>query len=174
MAKAAQKGKGKGAAKNAPKGGKPVNSLAVLLGLIAMIPFSLPTLMVLFIGLLPSLVAALVERGGSRYAWLCVGGINLSGLAPWLFDLWFGHHTIDYAIHLITSVQVLLVAYGAAGIGWLIYLSVPPIVSTFTAMTSQRRSAVLISKQKKLEDLWGDGVKSGGGGGSSPMIELEL
>lgn len=172
MAKAKGKGgkpeKGKGKA-----GGKPANSLLIMLTLIALVPFSLPTLLVLFCAMLPTLGAALAERGSPRYAWICVGGMNFSGLAPWLFDLWFGHHTIDYAIHQLTGVSMLLISYGAAGVGWLIYLAVPPVVSTFTSMTSQRRSVVLEAEQKKLVEIWGDSITKGASVGD-PLMELEF
>jgi hypothetical protein len=155
------KGKGKPEAKGKakPKGS---NKLLILVTAMALVPFSLPTLMVMVCAMLPTLGAALAERGGSRYAWVCVGGMNFSGLAPWLFDLWFGHHTIDYAIHQITGVSMLLISYGAAGVGWMIYLAVPPVVATFTTMTSQRRSVVLIADQKKLLEIWGDGIAKSG------------
>ncbi len=156
-AKPAAKGKGKGKGKTGG-GAKPVNRIAFLLALMAMVPFSLPTLMVMVVALLPTLGAALAERGQSRYAWICVGGLNYAGLSPWLFDLWFGHHTIDYALHEITGVSMLLAAYGAAGAGWLIYLAVPPVVSAITGMTSQRQSVTLQAQQKKLVEQWGDGI----------------
>jgi len=158
MAKPAKGKGGKAAPKANAKGG---NKLLILITAMALVPFSLPTLMVLFCAMLPTLGAALAERSGSRYAWVCVGGMNFSGVAPWLFDLWFGHHTIDYAIHQITGISMLLISYGAAGFGWMIYLAVPPVVATITTMTSQRRSVVLISDQKKLVELWGEGIAKG-------------
>jgi len=173
MAKPA-KGKGGKADKGKKASKKGSNSLLIMLTLLALVPFSLPTLMVMVCALLPTLGAALAERGPGRYAWICVGGLNFSGLAPWLFDLWFGHHTIDYAIHQITGVSMLLISYGAAGVGWLIYLSVPPVVSTFTTMTSQRRSVTLLADQKKLLEIWGDGIAKGGAATPPGGISIDI
>lgn len=142
--------------KGQKKGGS--NRLLILLTLIALVPFSLPTLVVLFVGLLPTLVAAIVERGKERYAWICVGGLNFAGLSPWLFKLWFGHHTLIYSIELVTGITMMLAAYACAGLGWLLYMSTPPVVMAFMKMTGQRRSTNLTANQKKLVETWGDGV----------------
>lgn len=143
-------------AKAAKSGG--VNRTLVFLTLMALVPFSLPTLLVMFVGLLPTIVAAVVERGSNRYAWVCVGGANFAGLAPWLFNLWFGHHTLAFAIEQVTSITLLLVAYGAAGAGSLLYLGLPPVVAAIMASTSQRRAVGLQASQRKLVEQWGDGV----------------
>ncbi|PKU26661.1 acyl-CoA synthetase [Telmatospirillum siberiense] len=143
-------------AKAAKRGG--VNRTVLFLTLMALVPFSLPTLLVMFVGLLPTIVAAVVERGNNRYGWVCVGGANFAGLAPWLFNLWFGHHTLSFAIEQVTSVTLLLVAYGTAGAGSLLYLALPPVVATIMASTAQHRSVGLQASQRKLVERWGDGV----------------
>jgi hypothetical protein len=140
------------------KGGGGGNKLLIVVTAMALVPFSLPTLMVMFVGLMPTLVAAVVERGTARYAWICVGGLNFAGLAPWLFNLWFGHHTLEYAFDQITSITMLLTAFGASAVGSLLYMSTPPVVNMVTAMTSQRRAANLAVAQKKLVEQWGDAV----------------
>jgi hypothetical protein len=125
---------------------------------LALVPFSLPTILVMFVGLLPTIVAAVVERGTNRYAWVCVGGLNFAGLAPWLFSLWFGHHTLGFALEQVTNITMLLVAYGAAGIGSALYLAMPPVVATIMSATSQSRAVGLHATQRKLVEQWGDGV----------------
>jgi hypothetical protein len=146
--------------KAAPASGKPVNRVFIFIVLMAVVPFSLPTIMVLLLGMLPTVGAAIAERGDSRYAWICVGGLNFAGLAPWLLGLWFGHHTIEYALDLLRNVGMYLSAYGAAGAAWLLYMAMPPVVGTFAAMTSQHRASALVANQKRLVEQWGEGIKS--------------
>ena len=158
--KAAAKGK----ASPQPQGkqtGHGSTNLLILLTLIALVPFSLPTLLVLFVGMLPSLVAALGERGSNRYAWICVGGFNFAGLASWLMALWFGHHEFSYALQQITDINMLMAAYGASAFGWALYIAMPPVVSTLMSANSQRRAQALVQQQRKLVDLWGDDVAKG-------------
>jgi hypothetical protein len=136
------------------------NRLLIMLTLVALIPFSLPTLLVMFVGMMPTLGAALSDRSGSRYCWLCVGGLNFAGLANWLLFLWFGHHDISSAIQMLLGDHLMLmVAYGAAGIGWLLYMAVPPVVAAIQTGTTHRRAANLASQQKKLVELWGDEIR---------------
>ena len=143
--------------------GKPPPSTARLfmtVALLALIPFSLPTMMLMFAGMLPTLVAALTDRTSARYAWICVGGMNFVGLSPAVLNLWFGHHEITYALHQVTSIPVMLMSYLAAAAGWALYFIMPPIVMTLMAATSKRRANVLHSQLKKLEEEWGKEVQS--------------
>lgn len=149
------------AASSGRKGGQAsTGRLFMTVALLALIPFSLPTMMLLFAGMLPTLVAALTDRSSSRYAWICVGGLNFAGLCPAVLTLWFGHHEITYALHQVTSVRVMLMAYVAAAGGWALYFIAPPIVMTVMAATSKRRASSLHSQLKKLEEEWGNEVRS--------------
>jgi hypothetical protein len=158
MAKAAAKGKGAAKEKDgAPaKAGsrKAGNQLLVILTLLALVPFSLPTILLLACGMLPTMAAALSRRG----AWIAVGGLNFAGLSPWLVELWFGHHTLEYAASEIFRIMPLIVAWLAAGVGWLLHLSMSPLVGVYTAVTAKRRIMVLIATQKRLVEEWGNDV----------------
>ena len=46
------------------------------------------TVLLLVLGLLPTIVAWFVDRREEKYAAYCVGGFNLSGVMPYLFVLW--------------------------------------------------------------------------------------
>ena len=155
----AKKAKAVSGAKPAKKGQTPAGKLFMTVALLAMIPFSLPTMLLLFGGMLPTLVAALIDRSTSRYAWICVGGCNFAGLCPAVLNLWFGHHEITYALHLVTNVRVMLMSYLAAAGGWGLYFIAPPIVLTIMAATSKRRAHGLHAQLKKLEEEWGTEVQ---------------
>lgn len=158
VAKAAVAAKGKGKGKAA--GG--TNKAVVLMVLAALVPFSLPTVIIAFFTLLPTLAAWTSEKGANKYAWLCVGGINFAGVVPYLFKLWFGVHTIDEALNMLSNADVLLWAYGCAGIGWLVYMSMPPMVSSWLRFTTEHRVTSLRAAQKKLVEDWGDAVAKKG------------
>lgn len=152
QAQAAAKAKKKGG------GGSGMNKVVVLMILAALVPFSLPTVTLLFFTMLPTLAAWASEKGSNKYAWLCVGGLNFAGVIKFLFDLWFGVHTLDEAFNLLSEASVLLWSYGASGIGWLMYLSMPPMVSSWLSFTTDRRVAALKAAQKRLVEEWGDEV----------------
>ncbi len=152
--------KKKKAAPAATRGKKPggMNKVVVLMILAALVPFSLPTVTLLFFTMLPTLAAWASEKGSNKYAWLCVGGLNFAGVIKFLFDLWFGVHTLDEAFDLLSEASVLLWAYGASGIGWLMYMSLPPMVSSWLSFTTDRRVAALKAAQKRLVEEWGEEV----------------
>ena len=146
----------KAPAKPQKQGG--MNKVVVLMILAALVPFSLPTVVLLFFTMLPTLAAGAREKGSGKYAWRCGGGLNFSGVIKFLFDLWFGVHTLDEAFNLLSEASVLLWAYGASGIGWLMYMSMPPMVSSWLSLTTDRRVAALKAAQKRLVEDWGDEV----------------
>jgi hypothetical protein len=154
-----------GGAKGAPARGRTrrnrgANRLVLLLTVLALVPFSLPTLLVLFCGMLPTLGAALIDRSENRYAWICVGGLNFAGLVKWLLFLWFGHHDLATAIQQVTGVTMVLAAYAGAACGWLLYMAAPPVVTAIMVVTGKRRAQVLHAQQNRLVEIWGDGIIS--------------
>lgn len=127
------------------------------------VPISLmiiPTMIVLMFSLLPTAVAFVLERNKGWYAGACVGAMNLAGAAPVLTELWFTGHTVEAAFQGISDVFALLIIYGSAAIGWVIYSTTPSIVSAYMAMTAGRRITALKAQQKELVLKWGPDVES--------------
>lgn len=149
-------------AKKGGGGGAGMNKVVVLTILAALVPFSLPTVVLLFFTMLPTMGAWASEKGSNKYAWLCVGGLNFAGVIPYLFTLWFGVHTLDEAFNMLSEAGVLLWAYGASGFGWLLYMGMPPVVSSWLSFTTDRRIAALKAAQKKLVEEWGEDVAKKG------------
>ncbi len=119
---------------------------------------ALPTVMLLGFGMLPGLVAMIVDRTEERSATFCVGGLNFCGVFPYLMDLWFGDHSLNQAITLLTDVFALAVMYGGACMGWMLYLSLPPVIASFIQVMSERRLQQLRKTQREILDEWGDEV----------------
>ncbi|MGE5547335.1 MAG: acyl-CoA synthetase [Solirubrobacterales bacterium] len=145
-------------AKGKAKAPASMNKTVVLMVLAALVPFSLPTVTLLFFTMLPTMGAWASEKGAHKYAWLCVGGLNFAGVIPFLFQLWFGVHTLDEALNMLSHADVLLWAYGTSAIGWLLYMAMPPMVSSWLSFTTEHRVASLKAAQKKLIEDWGDEV----------------
>ena len=119
---------------------------------------ALPTVMLVGFGMLPGLVAMIIDRTEERSATFCVGGLNFCGVFPYLMDLWFGDHSLDQAITQLTDVFALAVMYGGACMGWMLYLSLPPVIASFIQVMSERRLQQLRKTQRQILDEWGDEV----------------
>lgn len=121
----------------------------------------LPSTIVLMVCMIPSFVAAVVDRQVQRTAWATVGAMNFAGTLPaWLTLLQSGH-TFDGAMHVITQPAALLVAYGGAGIGMMIYTYVTPLVAGVIAGRNERRLKDIDKRQRELARKWGDEVFQG-------------
>ena len=114
-----------------------------------------PTMIVLFFGMLPTLVAYIIDRSEQKSATFCVGAINFIGVFPYVIDLWIDANTIDAALTNVTDLFAMLVMYSAAAFGWLLFMAMPTVVASFVTVLQQRKVAQLRAEQKGLIEEWG-------------------
>ena len=108
--------------------------------------------------LIPSVVAAIVDNHRQKTAWITIGCMNFVGTVPAWFALWeMGHH-VENALALLSQPRTLIMAYGAAGVGWIIYLNITPFVARLLAIRSERRLKDIDRRQKDLVRKWGQEV----------------
>lgn len=117
-----------------------------------------PTMIVIFFGMLPTLVAYIIDRTPQKSATFSVGSINFIGVFPYVLDLWGSMNTIDEALNMVTDLFSMLIMYSAAAFGWLLFMSMPAVVSSFVIVLQQRKVAQLRAEQKELIEEWGPEV----------------
>lgn len=122
--------------------------------------FSLPSLMVFAVGLMPTFVAYLIDRSDQKFGTFCVGGMNMCGVFPYVLKLWTDNHTISAATETIADVFTLLIMYAAAGFGWMMFLAIPPVIASFLSVMAQARVKTLRTLQKEIMEEWGPEVAS--------------
>lgn len=145
-----------------PQAGRGAGKMRVTVTLLILGPpmlfFFLPTWVFLILAMLPTVVAFVVDRTPSRNGWVAVAGLNFSGVAPYLMKLWFETHSMSAAMKMLSNPFDLIVMYGAAGLGWVLHMSLPPVVEAWLDVTSQRRLTQLRTTQRKLLGEWGEEV----------------
>ncbi len=135
---------------------------------------SLPSVIIVGVGMLPTIVAALIDRTEKRYASFCVGGMNLSGVFPYLLTIWTDDHSVGAAGRIVTDVFSLGVMFSSAGFGWLLFIAIPPVISAFLNVIAESRMKTLITNQKNILEEWGDDIAAGSGEGkAAPKTEPE-
>ncbi|MEQ9170935.1 MAG: hypothetical protein RIE87_06970 [Rhodospirillales bacterium] len=143
--------------------------LYFLLISVTMIAVAFPTIIVVGIAMLPAMASWITDRTDQKYGFFCIGGLNFAGMFPYLMDLWSGNHNITGALNIVTDVFALAVMYGAAMAGWLVYTVIPPVITSFMTVLTERRLSALRANQRRIVDEWGDevtlGVRAPGGGG---------
>ena len=138
---------------NSKGGGKVMTvSISVLVLLFA----ALPTTILLAVGMTPSLVALVIDVTPGRYLARCVAGLNVAGTVPFIGTLWSGVNDISSAIAIVSDPFAWLTMYGAAAIGWLLFLGLPGVVTMLRSLNAKRRVNALRAIQKELMREWGD------------------
>ena len=120
--------------------------------------FALPTILVLTVSLLPSLVAFVVDLHPRKFAARSVVCLNLAGTIPFLVPLWTHGNNVESAIKIVLDPFAWLVMYSAAGMGWLMHMGMPGIAGIIMEFDARRRIRAIQVRQQKLVEEWGEEV----------------
>jgi hypothetical protein len=118
----------------------------------------LPTTVLLAVGMIPTVVAYVVDRDPDKTAPMTVGGLNFAGVFAFTVSLWQAGHTMAALSRILTDPFAWLVMYGAAGLGWTLYYGIPPAVAGWIILRAESKIAQRIEEQRELIDLWGTEV----------------
>lgn len=117
----------------------------------------MPTTVLLLLGMLPTVVALVIDRHGGTRA-ITVGSLNLCGCLPFLLELWTTSHTMAQAVTLITDPRTIIVMYAAAGIGYMIDWALSGIVATIMIQRATGRLKAIRQRQEEMVVRWGPEV----------------
>lgn len=137
----------------------------LILGLIMAAVF-LPTTVLLAVGMLPTLVAALVDRSRRKTRAITVGAINLAGCTPFLLDMWTQGQSFEKAVSIIMDPTAIIVMYAAAAVGYMIDWAMSGIVASVLFQRGLARQQEIEKRQQELVVRWGQEVT-----GSIPLDE---
>lgn len=147
-------GKAKGKRASMGMKGNLLMVVAILVGVIF-----LPTSMILFIGMLPTVSAFFFgRRGGIRISTLTA--VNLLGCMPFVIKLWSGENTFEYSVMILTSPLTIVVIYGAAVGAYILDWVVTGVVSAYMYQKAERRIRVIEKRQEAMVEVWGKEVMS--------------
>lgn len=125
-----------------------------LVGIVSAIVF-LPTAILLLFGMIPTIVAAVVDKSKKGTKVLTVGAMNMAGCTPFLIELWTKEHTREYAMTLATDPRTVIVIYCAAATGYLIDWSLSGLVATMLVQRSHKRVENIRTEMEGLTKRWG-------------------
>lgn len=118
----------------------------------------LPATILLGIGMLPTIVAAFVDRTPERLKAMTVGGLNFAACFPFLIALGGKGHTPEAALSLITNPQTIIIMYAGAACGYLLEYGLALSVSKIMVQQARARMKKLKQEQAQLVTRWGPEV----------------
>lgn len=141
------------------QGGKGTGKLIVTgVLLLPVIAVLMPSCIVLAITMAPTVVAYIIDRTREKYLAVTVGLLNMCGTLPAEVELWSRGQTYNAAMDIVSNALFWLMAYGAAALGWVIYLMLPPILERYYGITSQAQLQSHLRKHQVLIEAWGEEV----------------
>lgn len=114
----------------------------------------------LLAGMLPSIVAWIVDRSRSKLQFRTVAAMNFSGVAPYMAMLIKQNNSTEAVQAVMATPEAWLVMYSAAGFGWGIVLFTPYFIRSAMNFFSDNKIHKLEAEQKELIEEWGTGVAS--------------
>lgn len=159
-----RKGKKRPAKKGASRGLAVLALFSVLLfGALA-----LPLFLVTSAGLIPTIAAIVIDRYPGKYLTRTVGAMNLAGLAPMVVRLWSTGDNLSAAIGILSRPTNWLIMYGAAAVGWCIFLAMPAVARIIVDLQAEQIQSQLRDRAARLVEEWGEEVK--GRADDAPLV----
>lgn len=131
--------------------------ISIFLLLVCALIFASSTL-VFAVCMLPTLVAAVIDKSPQKTLWLTIGSVNLAGTVPAWFALWEQGGSVSAAMMILSNPATLLIAFGAAAAGWVIHMNVTPLVAALIIRRNESRVKDIEKRQKELIRKWGDDI----------------
>lgn len=138
---------------------KSFNSLSasrkwLLFGFLSFIAFvTLPAVIVLLIGLLPTITILITDPKNSNKL-VIIGCFNLSGVFVYLINV-INHFSLDGAFSILSDMFNLVIMLGSAGIGFIIYHELPNLFIFLSKISAQKRVATVDKRLEKISEEWG-------------------
>ncbi|WP_085904132.1 hypothetical protein [Kiloniella majae] len=145
--------------------------LPLLLVILVLAAVLMPSAILLAVLMVPSLVVYVIDRNPHRYFTVTISLPNFCGVLSPLTELWERGQTFDGAFSAIADPWNMMIAYGAAGLGWVLYLGTPIFVSSYLSISTEGKIKSIRRYQDDLIDAWGEGVKQSAN--IAPAEEME-
>ncbi|HLJ21700.1 MAG TPA: hypothetical protein VKU84_15950 [Stellaceae bacterium] len=134
-------------------------SATIAITLVAVLAVTaLPLCILLLSGLVPTMVATVIDRYRAKYLTRAVGFMNLAGLTPLVVQLWSTGLSMDGVFTILSRPVNWLMMYGAAGIGWVLFLGMPSLARVFVDIRADQLERELKARAKQLVQEWGEEV----------------
>lgn len=127
--------------------------LLLFIGLIFIVISTLPAVMVLLIGLLPTFTILITDPKNTDKL-VIIGSFNLAGVFIYLMNV-INTFTLHNAFFIVGDVFNLIIMLGSAGLGLVAYYEIPNLFIFISKASAQKRLKNIDSKLARLAEEWG-------------------
>lgn len=110
---------------------------------------------IVVVGMVPTIVAAIVDRSEGRMRALTIGAMNFAGCAPFMLEIFKKGNSLETSIAYMLEPRTIVVIYFAAAMGYLIDWAMTGIVSSVLVQKTKNRLRDIQKSQKELTERWG-------------------
>lgn len=142
----------------APTNIKVTGLILLLVVLLALFTFFPALLIVLSIGFMPTVGAAISDPTPNRAQTSCVGFCNLAALVPSLHQIYLGDFTMNAAYGIIHDQFHLLYILGVSSIGWALFFVVPSVTISMYKARDKMYLIRMVKRYHELKEIWGDAL----------------
>ena len=127
--------------------------ILIILGIFLLILTSLPIVIILLIGLLPTLTILLTDPKNTQKM-IIIGSFNLAGVFIYLINI-LNNYSVRDAFFVFSDIFNLIIMLGSAALGFIIYAELPNFVIWVYKATAQKRLEGIENRLQKLSQDWG-------------------
>lgn len=131
--------------------------IVIVLGVLTAILFSAEAI-ILAVGMIPTLVAVIVDRSEHKVRSLTIGMLNFAGCMPFMIEVFAKGNDIQAALSYVTQPRTIVVIYFAAGMGYMINWMMAGLMSSILIQKTKRRVKEIEGLKAELVDRWGQEV----------------
>lgn len=111
--------------------------------------------MILAVGMIPTLVAVIVDRTEGKMRSLTIGLMNFAGCVPFVIEVFKKGNSVETAITYIVEPRTIVVIYFAAAMGYLIDWAMTGLVSSLVLQKTKNRMKEIEKIKSELVGRWG-------------------
>ena len=129
-------------------------AVVLTIGGVALAITALPTFIIVYGGMLPTVVAFLVDNRPGRYLFRTVAVTNAAGLLPFLSGSINYSSNAGVIVSPVGSFSTWLTVYGVAGVGWFMVIAVPMLWQMFFEMMLEMKMRRYQAAREALAKEW--------------------
>ncbi len=135
-----------------------MQKLLLAFGIIILAFSSLPMMVILLLGLLPTITVILTDPRNSNKLTI-IGCLNFSGVFISMVQI-FNQHAAGISVSVMGNIFNIVIMLGCAALGMILYFELPNLFIVVSKASVQRRLRRIDSKLEKLSQEWGNDIIS--------------